>query len=126
MKKIISLLLLAFLAGCGNGNQEKKIELPSTQVMGLSEGWAVVLTNYVRIRATPQADGIEITALAKGAVVKIVDKGNSETVKNVTDFWYEVESGGNRGWLFGQNLKVFHDQMEAEKAVAEIKGATEQ
>jgi hypothetical protein len=123
MKKIILPLLLAFLAGCGNGDRDKKIELPDAPVMGLTFGWGVVLTNYVRIRATPAAGGIEVTALAKNSVVKVIDKGRSETVKNVTDFWYEVEAGTNRGWLFGQNLKVFHDRSEAERAAAELKAA---
>jgi hypothetical protein len=123
MKKTILLLSIALLVSCGNGEREKKIELPRSEVMSLTLGWGIVLTNYIRIRATPAVDGIEITALAKGAVVKVLDQGKRETIKNVTAFWYAVEAGSSRGWIFGQHLQVFIEQTEAVQAAADLRNA---
>jgi len=121
MKKILIPLFIALLASCGGNDKQKTIELPGERVMHLGYGWGVVLLNYVRIRATPAADGIEITALARYAVVRVIDKGRRETTRSGTDFWYQVESGTNRGWLFGSYLKVFRDRSEAVEAAAALK-----
>ncbi|MBN2352461.1 MAG: SH3 domain-containing protein [Spirochaetales bacterium] len=119
---LAALAIAVFLASsCGGNGKDTTIELPGERVMRLGYGWGVVLLNYVRIRATPAADGIEVTALARYAVVRVIDKGRRETTKTGADFWYQVEAGSNRGWLFGSYLKVFHDRDEAVQAAAELK-----
>jgi hypothetical protein len=116
---LILLAALAFVA-CSREPEDRKIELPSDGALTLYRGWGVVLTNYIRLRTTPDPEGVEVTALAKRSLVRILDKGSQATVKGVTDFWYEIEAGLNRGWLFGQHLAVFHKKEEAEKAAAEL------
>ena len=120
-RTIIIFLGTLLLATCAKEPEEKKIELPAQHTLTLYRGWGVVLTNYIRLRLTPEADGVEITALARNALVRILDKGRKDTVKGFTDFWYEIESGSNRGWLFGRHLSVFHtrDEAAAEKAARE-------
>ena len=120
---LMSFVILVFFSAssCGDDKKETRITLPETGQLSFSMGWGVVLTNYIRIRATPAQDGIEITALAKGALVTILDKGKQETQKDVTAFWYQVDDGKNRGWLFGAHLTVFHERAEAEKFQADLK-----
>jgi hypothetical protein len=110
-----------FFASCGPGSPDNKIELPPTEVMTLDIGWGVILTNYIRIRATPAADGVEITALARGAVVKILEKEKHDSGKDSSDFWYKVDDGKNRGWIYGQHIEVFHVKAEALKRAQEPK-----
>jgi hypothetical protein len=119
-KSIFLLFFLPFLFSCAKAPEEKKIDLPSQSALSLYRGWGVVLTNYIRLRLTPDPEGVEITALAKRALVRVLDKGRRDTVKGVTDFWYEIESGSNRGWLFGQHVRVYHTKEEAERAALEL------
>ncbi len=119
--KIILITLAALaLAACAREPEEKKIELPSESALSLYRGWGVILTNYIRLRVTPDAEGVEITALGKRALVRVLDKGKRETVKGVTDFWYEIEARSSRGWLFGAHLAVYHTREEAEKAALSL------
>ena len=122
LKHHITLVCLAAalaLGGCAREAEERKIEIPSGGALTLYRGWGVVLTNYIRLRATPDPEGVEVTALARRSVVRVLDKGQRATVKGVSDFWYEVVAGPNRGWIFGEHLAVFHRQDEAMKAAAE-------
>jgi hypothetical protein len=122
IKKIGIIFLLALsLAACAKEPEEKKIDLPSHRALTLYHGWGMVLTNYIRLRVTPDPQGVEITALAKYALVRVLDKGKKDTVKGVTDFWYEIQSGPNRGWLFGRHLDVFHTKTEAERAIRQAR-----
>jgi hypothetical protein len=108
------------LSNCG-GEGEKRIELPAGQnPLPLSLGWGVILTNYIRIHATPSQVGIEITALAKGSIVKVLEKNKPETVKDTTSYWYKIDDGKNRGWLFGAHIRIFHTKEEAMKAAQEL------
>jgi hypothetical protein len=121
IKQIIPIALaVVALAACAKEPEEKAIELPSSGALSLYRGWGVVLTNYIRLRVTPDPEGVEITALGKRAVVRVLDKGRKDTVKGVTDFWYEVEAGSSRGWLFGAHLAAYHTRAEAEKAAPEL------
>jgi hypothetical protein len=119
-KSIVLIALTSLLLACAKEPEEKKIDLPSRGALTLYRGWGVVLTNYIRLRVTPDPEGVEITALAKRALVRVLDKGRRDTVKGVNDFWYEIEAGASRGWLFGAHLAVFHTRPEAEKAALEI------
>lgn len=110
----ISLIAFFFVISCVPEKKAERIVLPESAQLSFSMGYAVVLTNYIRIRATPAQDGIEITALARGAIVTVLDKGHEETIRDVTDFWYQIDDGRNRGWLFGAHAAVFHEKSEAE------------
>lgn len=118
-----ALIFFTLLYACPKEESAPRLTLPTSRQerMSFALGWGVVLTNYVRIRLEPKADAPEVTALAKGSIVRVLDKGKLETFKNVTAYWYQIDDGKNRGWLFGSHLAFFYERSQAEAFQAKLK-----
>lgn len=58
--------------------------------------------NKVNIRTKPSLKGDVIMQLNEGQVAKIIKQTEAfETIGYDTDYWYQIEIDGKRGWVFG-------------------------
>ncbi len=56
----------------------------------------------VNIRSTPSTQGSEVVfQLVDGDVCTVLEKGESETINGVIDYWYQIDHNGQIGWVFG-------------------------
>jgi hypothetical protein len=119
---LFSLLLLAsVIASCHRRQEEPEFVLPPTPVLSVGSDWAVVTSNYLRMRARPAVDAPVVDGLTRGMVVEIL--GSSErkqTIENETDFWYRINLDGYKGWAFGAYLERMDSRSKAEAYSAEL------
>ena len=123
MKKSILfiLILIVFCFSCSRRVDNHAIKLPPTPVISHSSGWAVVISNYVRIRSNPEAGSEVIKGLTKGTPVEIIFiTKKEETIQDITSYWYQIQIDDIKGWLFGGYLKMFSTREEAEKYSEEL------
>lgn len=57
------------------------------------------------IRDKPKT-GAVIMKLNTGDKCEILEKGNSETIKDKTDFWYKIKFNEKEGWVFGSQTSL--------------------
>jgi uncharacterized protein YgiM (DUF1202 family) len=92
------------------------IRLPGTPVLALESRWGVVSSNYLRLRAKPSRDADVIDGLTKGTLVEILtNTERKETIEEEKDYWYRVNLGGVKGWVFGAYLEIRDSRTSAEK-----------
>jgi len=103
------------LAGCGGEGKERELELPSTTVLSVGSRWAVVNTNYLRLREKPLKDANVLDGLTKGTVVEVLASTETEeTIENATSYWYRISLEGLKGWVFGAYLEILDSRSRAE------------
>ncbi|MBN1524351.1 MAG: SH3 domain-containing protein [Spirochaetales bacterium] len=115
-------IVFALLGSCSGDSEKETITLPPTPVLQSRTLWAVNLTRYLRVRALPQGDSEPLTILAKGELLKIIERSlEKENIGDNTDYWYKIEDGRSRGWVYGSHLEIFSTKKEAETRSQEIK-----
>lgn len=109
-------------AGCGGERGERGLELPSTTVLSLGSRWAVVNTNYLRMREKPLKDAAVLDGLTKGTVVEVLASTESEeTIENATSYWYRISLEGLKGWVFGAYLEILDSRAKAEDLAEKLR-----
>lgn len=112
-----AVLILVMIAGCEKEAPPQAIHLPPTPVLTVNVSWGVVNAPYLRMREAPRPDAPVKAPLYQHSVVEIISKGQElETVENKTNFWYQVNYDGLRGWVFGAYLDLFDSRDKAEAA----------
>jgi hypothetical protein len=112
-----AVLLMIVLAGCGEGDRVDQVELPTTPVLSLRAGWAVVSATYARVLESPDPESSIVGHLRRGVVLEIVSKSNyTERVGEATDFWYQVRSENFSGWVFGSAVELYNSRERARNA----------
>ncbi|MFO8064609.1 MAG: SH3 domain-containing protein [Spirochaetota bacterium] len=115
--QIFILLVALVLFGCSGGEPVEQLELPTTQVLNVRAGWAVVEAPYSRILEQPEADSPIVGHARRGAVLEIVTKTNySERTDDGTDFWYQIRSQDFSGWVFGSAVSLYNTRERAANA----------
>jgi uncharacterized protein YgiM (DUF1202 family) len=108
------LFLILIFTSCGEDKTAQHISLPSTPILSSHSHWAVVKTDYLRIRVKPTVDAEMLSSTGMGAVVRIISQTeNKELVGQEKDYWYQIEDQGIRGWVFGAHLDFFSSKSEA-------------
>ncbi len=70
----------------------------------------------LRVRAEASNSSEVISHIRMGAVVEIIAKSDKEEeVEGESAFWYRVNYGGLKGWVFGTYLEVFDSKSKAER-----------
>jgi uncharacterized protein YgiM (DUF1202 family) len=111
---IMMLMIILTLSSCGEDRDSQKILLPSTPIISSEAQWAVVTTDYLRIRAKPTEDSEMLASTGKGTVVRIISQTEKqETLGNIKDFWYQIDDQGVVGWVFASFLQLFNSRSEA-------------
>lgn len=109
------------LLSCRKEQPVQRIELPPTPVLTLSTNWGVIRSPFLRLREEPLQKA-QITAhLRRGSLLEIVSKTEAkETIDDISSYWYQVNYGGLRGWVFGAFLEVLDSRSEAERFALEL------
>ena len=118
---LCSMCLVLAIVSCSKETEPKMVRLPGTPVLALESRWGVVSSNYLRLRANPTKTAEVIDGLTKGTVVEILTiTEKKETIEEETDYWYRVDLGGVKGWLFGAYLEIRDSKAAAEKLAGEL------
>jgi uncharacterized protein YgiM (DUF1202 family) len=117
-----AVFLCLLYPGCSGERAERKVELPSTTVLSVGSRWAVVNTNYLRMREKPLKDAEVLDGLTKGTVVEVLASTESEeTIENATSYWYRISLEGLKGWVFGAYLEIVDSRSSAEDLAKKLR-----
>ncbi len=61
----------------------------------------IICDHTINLFSWPGTGANIIQGLANGQVCKLIKKGKQETMGGKTDYWYEVNADGSKGWVFG-------------------------
>ncbi|MEO0896194.1 MAG: SH3 domain-containing protein [Bacteroidota bacterium] len=69
-------------------------KLPNTQLM-------ITATN-VNVRSAPDntADNV-VFQLSEGDICEIIQRGSRTQIREMDDYWYQIEKDGQQGWIYG-------------------------
>ena len=100
---------------CEREQPVERIDLPPTPVLTLSSNWAVIRSPFLRLREEPLQKAKIVAHLRRGSVLEIISRTEAkETIDNTSSYWYQVNFGGLRGWVFGAFLEVLDSKSKAE------------
>ena len=98
------LVCLLVLISCKE-NLDNNVFLPETKVLAVNENRAVVASEYLRVRISPDASSNVLSYLREGQVVELLGRSERKEVINEGEFyWYEILCQGGRGWVHGSYL----------------------
>ncbi|HNW88621.1 MAG TPA: SH3 domain-containing protein [Bacteroidales bacterium] len=79
-----------------------EIEMKATSQQKLNtETTLIIKGNRVNIRTAPSTNASVIMQLNTGDVCEVLEKGNSENINGIVDYWYKINFNGKIGWVFG-------------------------
>jgi len=117
----LALGCLVFLSSCGKHDESASIKLPPTPILTPQNQWGVVNAEHLRLRKQPSVDSAAIFTLWRGYEVEILDRSPAtESVGEIRDYWYDVNYGGLRGWVFGYYLDLYDSKSQADLAAKEM------
>jgi hypothetical protein len=117
---LLSIAPLSLLS-CEKEQPVERIDLPPTPVLTLSTNWGVIRSPFLRLRDEPLQKAKIVAHLRRGSILEIISKTEAkETIDNVSSYWYQVNYGGLRGWVFGAFLEVLDSRSEAERFAREL------
>jgi hypothetical protein len=115
----LAIVFVVFVA-CGR-REEPELVLPPTPVLSVGSEWAVVTSNYLRMRARPSLEAPVVDGLTRGTVVEILGvTERKQTIESATDYWYRINLDGYKGWAFGAYLERMDSRSKAEAYSAEL------
>ena len=98
------LVCLLVLISCKE-NLDNNVFLPETKVLAVNENRAVVASEYLRVRISPDASSNVLSYLREGQVVELLGRSERKEVINEGEFyWYEILCQGGSGWVHGSYL----------------------
>ena len=114
-------LFCLLLAACG-GKKKYNIDFPQTTVLKAAETWGVIDRPLIRIYARPGDKSEPVSSIWRGCVVRVI----ARTVDPVptsegSDYWYQVEYEGYRGWLSSRILLLYEFEKDALKKAEEYR-----
>jgi hypothetical protein len=109
------------LVSCEKEQPVQSIDLPPTPVLTLSAEWGVIRSPFLRLRAEPLQKAKITAHLRRGSILEIINRTEAkETIDDSTAYWYQVNYGGLRGWVFGAFLEVLDSKSKAERFAADL------
>lgn len=108
------LLILASLASCSRSRESSPALEPTPPLSG-GMGFALVQGAYVRLKAAPSSEAVDLTHLRKGEILAVEgrDLGQAGDAQGV---WYRLKAESAEGWAREEDLKVFETRAQAELA----------
>ena len=117
IRDVSSVALFAALfsmLSCQRETEYPKVDLPPTSVLSVRSDWGVVTSNVLRMRSDPNQSATILTHIRLGELVEILSRTvQKDLVDEQTAYWYQVNYGGLRGWLFGSYLEIFDTRAKA-------------
>ena len=114
--------LLCAVSACRKEAPVERVDLPATPVLTLRSNWAVVRSPFLRIRQEPLPRSEILAHLRRGTIMEVISKTETpETIDEATDYWYQVNYEGLRGWVFGSFIEVTDSRSRAENYARELR-----
>ena len=102
---LVFLVCLLVLISCKDNLNNNDVFLPETKVLSVDENRAVVASEYLRVRISPDASSNVLSYLREGQVVEIIGRSEQKELINEGEFyWYEILCQGGSGWVHGSYL----------------------
>ncbi|MBN2892042.1 MAG: SH3 domain-containing protein [Bacteroidales bacterium] len=119
MKKLIYvLMILMVFYSCKNKTNKEEDNSKINTVQDIESNPEVeylsIVGDQIWVRSEPSTGDV-VLKLDNGTKCILLEKGEKQTIKGVTDFWYKIEYDGKEGWVFGSQTSV--SQNIAEKVV---------
>ncbi len=112
----ITVAAVLALGACSASARSERVNLPPTPILTVRSTWAVVKSPLLRIREEPADKSAVLSHIRLGSVVEVIAKSDKEdTVEGESSYWFRVNYGGLKGWVFGSYLEVFDSKTKAEK-----------
>ncbi len=116
----------AAVAACQAPQVRPALDLPPTPVLAMSTRWAVVHAEVLRLRSEPTLNGQVLSWLPEGTRVEVLMRApEAVEVDGQTDYWYQVNHNGVRGWTFGAFITDVAVQAGTDDAAGADEGAGE-
>jgi len=110
------------VSACRKEAPVERVDLPATPVLTLRSNWAVVRSPFLRIRQEPLPRSEILAHLRRGTIMEVISKTETrETIDEATDYWYQVNYEGLRGWVFGSFIEVTDSRSRAENYARELR-----
>lgn len=115
MKKILFLLVIitTFLGCKSKTNKESKTNETSEINVEIKDEYLTIIGKDIWVRSKPSTGDV-VMKLNDGDKCKIIEKGEQQTIKDDTDYWYKIEFEGKEGWVFGSQTSVKSDSENVE------------
>ncbi len=86
--------------------KSKKTQNDEQQSNSVKQEKLIIEGNQIWVRSEP-TDGEVVMKLNNGTECLIIEKGKSEIINGISDFWYKISYENEEGWVFGSqtNLK---------------------
>jgi hypothetical protein len=126
LRMAVFLLLIVIIAplalsSCKKEEPVDRIDLPATPVLSLRSNWGVIRSPFLRLREEPLQKAKIIAHLRRGSVLEILSRTEAkETIDGDSSYWYQINYGGLRGWVFGAFLQVLDSKSKAESFAREL------
>jgi hypothetical protein len=120
---IVLLLSIAPLGliSCTKEQPVEHVDLPPTPVLTLSSEWGVIRSPFLRLREEPLQKAAITAHLRRGSILEIISRTEAkEAIDGSTAYWYQVNYGGLRGWVFGAFLEILDSKAEAERFARDL------
>ena len=111
MKKLIILIFFLFCIGHFNTNLfENSIyafqnPLSNNTSQEVLESTLIIDGDNIWIRSEPRTGDVVFT-LDAGTICKVLERGEEQTIRENTDYWYKIEYNGKTGWVFGSQTSI--------------------
>ena len=115
------LVVFFCLSACDNANFIHPKLISTPLLMGSNE-FGVINTSYAKGFAETNLDSMVLTIHRGGDIVTVVKRSSGqEKLDGALDYWYQVRSGDQLSWVFGNWLDQFPLEMQAKTASAIIR-----
>jgi SH3-like domain-containing protein len=80
-----------------------KAQLPIAEDLArIPDNQLYITARRVNVRSTPEtSEDNVVLQLDEGAVCNVISKGSEVEVDEIKDYWYQIEVGGQQGWVYG-------------------------
>lgn len=96
------LVLFITLFSCTNSDNNREVEDVSKTA---STEYLYIEGNKIAIKEYPP-NGEIIFRLDNGKKCRVLEKGQRQTILNITDYWYKIEYKNVEGWVFGAQTSI--------------------
>ncbi len=118
---LLTVFCLTLFPGCQREEEDFDLELPPIPVLTIQTNWAVIQSNYLRLRETASLSSPSVALLRKGQVLEILSRTlEKETIDEEAGYWYQIDFDGLQGWVFGSYLALYDTRQKADRASREL------
>ena len=128
MNKFLILVLIIILAGlvaCGRDGKQTSSNPDTSQDLSSTTEYKKGQVVYVaparlNMRVRDNRESEQIRLLEQGTRLVILERGREDTISELTDYWYRVDTGNEVGWVFGTFITL-HSEVQQGSSSKQVK-----